>query len=127
MHKKQEYLDRIQQENKEPLTAAIKQYYHLLYGDEHPYGQSYTGTGTKESINALRKKDLVDFYNNNYILDIIFREFCFTVTCWRGRGRGRLKPRKFLDFGDFQFGGFVGVCPGTILNRSAPRFRAERW
>ncbi len=64
--KKQEYLGRIQQENKQPVTAAIKHYFRLLFGDGHPYGQPYTGSGTEESISAITRDDLLEFYNNNY-------------------------------------------------------------
>lgn len=64
--KKQEYLGRIQQENKQPVTAAVKHYFRLLFGSDHPYGQPYTGSGTEESISAITRDDLVDYYNSNY-------------------------------------------------------------
>jgi zinc protease len=33
-----------------------------LYGQDHPYGQPYTGTGTEESIRTITSKDLRQFY-----------------------------------------------------------------
>jgi len=60
------YLGRIQQEEKEPFTAAIKTYLTQLYDEGHPYGQPFTGSGTKESIQAIERDDLVKFYTANY-------------------------------------------------------------
>ncbi len=44
------YLGRIQQEAKEPQTSAIKTFLRTLYGENHPYGQPYTGTGTEDQV-----------------------------------------------------------------------------
>ncbi|HUU45175.1 MAG TPA: pitrilysin family protein, partial [Acidobacteriota bacterium] len=63
---RQLYLGRIAQEEKEPVTVAVKTYYRALYGPNHPYGQPYTGSGTVESINAIQREDLVRFYETNY-------------------------------------------------------------
>lgn len=61
------YLGRIQQEAKQPQTAAIKTFLRTLYGEEHPYGQPYTGSGTEESIRAIKRQDLVSYYRTNYL------------------------------------------------------------
>lgn len=64
--KKKIYLGRIQQESRQPFPSAIKLFLRTLYGEGHPYAQPYTGSGTVESINAIARKDLVDYYKANY-------------------------------------------------------------
>jgi zinc protease len=65
--KRELYLGRIQQEARQPVTAAIKTFFKELYGGEHPYGQPYTGSGTEASVKALARSDLEDFYQANYM------------------------------------------------------------
>ena len=65
--KKDEYLGRIQQESKQAIVSAVKHYFRLLFGNDHPYGQPYTGSGTAESINAINRYDLMHYYKNNYL------------------------------------------------------------
>ena len=65
--KKNEYLGRIQQESKQAIVSAVKHYFRLLFGNDHPYGQPYTGSGTAESINAINRYDLMHYYKNNYL------------------------------------------------------------
>ncbi len=60
------YLGRIQQEAKQPRTAAIKMFQRTLYGQNHPYGQPFTGSGTEGSIKAITRADLQAFYDANY-------------------------------------------------------------
>lgn len=63
---KQNYLGRIQQESRQPFTTAYKMFNRVLYGENHPYAQPYTGSGTESSITAISRSDLVDFYESNY-------------------------------------------------------------
>lgn len=64
---KQIYLGNIQQEASQPFTVAFKSFFRELYGPDHPYGQPYTGSGTEESISAITRADIVDFYKNHYV------------------------------------------------------------
>lgn len=63
---RQIYLGRIQQESMQPFTIAFKVFLRKLYGDQHPYGQPYTGSGTESSIKAIQKLDLLHYYQTNY-------------------------------------------------------------
>ncbi|MFH0881593.1 MAG: pitrilysin family protein [bacterium] len=63
---RKEYLGRIESENRQPLRTSLKKAGTLLFGSDNPYGQPYTGSGTEATINALTRKDLVDFYKSNY-------------------------------------------------------------
>ena len=60
------YMGRIAQESKEARASALRTFYRVLYGEEHPYGQAPSGTGTTESIQAITRDDLVTFYGANY-------------------------------------------------------------
>ncbi|MCP4569453.1 MAG: insulinase family protein [FCB group bacterium] len=64
---RQDYLARLQQEAKEPYPTAFKAFYSLLFGKDHPYSQSYTGSGTNETLEALTRDDLLKFYKDNYL------------------------------------------------------------
>jgi zinc protease len=60
------YLGRIAQESKQPTVAALKTFMRNLYGPDHPYGQPFTGTGTEESIKAMQRDDLLNYYHGNF-------------------------------------------------------------
>jgi len=60
------YLGRIRQEASRAFAVAAKTFQRELYGRDHPYGQPYTGTGTVESINAINRVDLENFYQAYY-------------------------------------------------------------
>jgi zinc protease len=61
------YLGRIQQEAKDPTVSAFKVFLRTLYGADHPYGQPYTGSGTEQSIQAIQRDNLVQYYRENYV------------------------------------------------------------
>ncbi|MFH1700695.1 MAG: insulinase family protein, partial [Candidatus Zixiibacteriota bacterium] len=63
---KEIYLGRIKQEAMQPFTICYKAFSRELYGAAHPYGQPYTGSGTEESISAISRSDLQDYFNNYY-------------------------------------------------------------
>jgi zinc protease len=65
--KRENYLGRIQQEGRQPMTAAFKTYFSELFGADHPYGQPYTGSGTEASVKAITRSDLESFYQANYM------------------------------------------------------------
>jgi zinc protease len=60
------YLGRIVQEAKQPAVAALKTFMRNLYGPDHPYGQSFTGSGTEESIKTMQRDDLLNYYRSNF-------------------------------------------------------------
>jgi len=74
--KKKMYIAQIMQEKREPFTSSLKTFMRILYGKEHPYGQPFTGTGTEESIQAITRADLIDYYHsyfapNNAVLVVV--------------------------------------------------------
>ena len=63
----------IKQEQFEPVTMGLRLLPHLLYGNGHPYSNSYTGSGTEASVSQMKRTDLDKFYNtwfapNNAVL-----------------------------------------------------------
>ena len=51
----------IAQEKAQPQTAALRVLPPLLFGDNHPYGVPFTGSGTEAQIAALSRDDLVAY------------------------------------------------------------------
>src|SRR5262249_19444757 len=49
---RQQVLGQITQEKKQPVQMGIRILPGLLYGDNHPYGQPLTGSGTEASVKA---------------------------------------------------------------------------
>ncbi len=65
--KRKNYLGRIRQESAQPVITAIKILQRRLYGPAHPYAQSFTGTGTADSLAALTRDDMVRFHASHYL------------------------------------------------------------
>ncbi|HEX9975528.1 MAG TPA: pitrilysin family protein, partial [bacterium] len=57
-------LARIKQEKASPFQMALRVFPRYLYGEGHAYGNSFTGSGTEESVNQLTTKDLIKFYQD---------------------------------------------------------------
>ena len=53
-----QWLAGIAQEKTQPIALALRTLPPLLYGDSHPYGIPFTGTGTEAAIKALTAEDL---------------------------------------------------------------------
>ncbi|MFT3897599.1 MAG: pitrilysin family protein [Thermomonas sp.] len=51
----------IAQEKAQPQTAALRVLPPLLFGDQHPYGVPFTGSGTERQVAALTRDDLVAY------------------------------------------------------------------
>jgi len=53
----------IQREQTTPFTMALRVFPRLLYGQDHPYGLPFTGSGTVASVNRISRDDLVGFHD----------------------------------------------------------------
>ncbi|QDG50819.1 insulinase family protein [Persicimonas caeni] len=60
--RKKQLLASIDQETARPRTRALRLLGPLVYGDAHPYGVPLTGSGTKASVEALERDDLVAYH-----------------------------------------------------------------
>ena len=60
---RKQYLASIRQEKTSPVSMAIRILPRLMFGEQHPYGQPLTGSGTEESITALSRRDLVNYHD----------------------------------------------------------------
>lgn len=61
---RQQMLTGLQYQEQNPGELASLAFYHALYG-EHPYG--IPSSGTRESVHAITRKDLQDFYQRYYV------------------------------------------------------------
>ncbi|MDZ7342409.1 MAG: insulinase family protein [candidate division KSB1 bacterium] len=57
-------LARIKQEKASPFQMALRVFPRYLYGEGHAYGNSFTGSGTEESVSKLTTKDLAKFHQD---------------------------------------------------------------
>jgi len=55
-------LAQIQREKTNPRDMVLRVFPPLLYGRDHPYGNSFTGSGTEETVAQLTHEDLIRFY-----------------------------------------------------------------
>jgi zinc protease len=61
-----ERLAAIQREKVTPNAMAIRVLPSLLYGKDHPYGGSFTGTGSEASVSKMTRADLDKFHDTYY-------------------------------------------------------------
>ncbi|QQS36437.1 MAG: insulinase family protein [Ignavibacteriales bacterium] len=61
---KKNLLVAIQREKATPVQMGLRVLPQLLYGSNHAYGNSFTGSGTEASVNSITKDDLVKFRND---------------------------------------------------------------
>ena len=52
----------IQREKKTPFLMGLRVFPRLLYGPDHAYGLSFTGTGTEDSVASITREDLQAFH-----------------------------------------------------------------
>jgi zinc protease len=58
---KAQWIAGIAQEKARPQSAALRVLPPLLYGDTHPYGIPFTGTGTEAAIASIVREDLLNY------------------------------------------------------------------
>lgn len=58
-----EQLVKIKQEKSEARSMAFRVLPQFIYGKTHPYGNSFTGSGTEESIAKMKRSDVENYYN----------------------------------------------------------------
>jgi zinc protease len=56
-------LSAIEREQSTPQTMAYRVMPALLYGENHPYGNPFTGSGTSASVSKMTRADLVKFHD----------------------------------------------------------------
>jgi zinc protease len=80
-------LTRIQAEKAQPVQMALRVFPGLLYGEGHAYGNSFTGSGTEESVSKLTRDDLIEFH------DTWFRPNNATLVVVGDTTMDEIKPR----------------------------------
>ncbi len=64
---KTERFDQLRVEAALPHATSIKTLQKLVFGERHPYAQPYTGSGTPEALQAIKRADLVQFHRQHYV------------------------------------------------------------
>ena len=59
---RKQLLARIAQEKSSPFSLAQRLLPKLLYGDDHAYGASFTGTGDEDTVRSISREDLQRFH-----------------------------------------------------------------
>lgn len=54
-------LEQIKREKASPIQNALRVLPPLLYGENHPYGKSLTGSGTEQSVSNISRDDLISY------------------------------------------------------------------
>jgi zinc protease len=61
---KQQQLARIQREKKTPIQMALRVFPGLLFGEGHAYSNSFTGSGTEQSVASMTRATLTGFHSS---------------------------------------------------------------
>ena len=58
-----EQINAIKSEKSQPISMALRVMNKYLYGEDHPYGNPYTGSGYEETVGKLTRDDVVKYYD----------------------------------------------------------------
>ena len=61
---KTEQVNNIKQEKSQPISMALRVMNKLLYGEDHPYSNPFTGTGYESTVEKLTRDDILKFYDS---------------------------------------------------------------
>jgi zinc protease len=103
-------LAKIGQEQTRPISMALRALPRLMYGEDHPYGQPLTGSGTQASINEINRAGLVQFH------DTWFKPNNATLVVVGDVSKDRLMPKLQDLFGQWE----QGEVPGKDLSTTKP-------
>ena len=59
-----EQINRIKQEKSQPFGMVLRSLNKYLYGDGHPYSNPLSGSGYEETVAAITKDDIINFYES---------------------------------------------------------------
>ena len=107
----------IAQEKSRPQTAALRVLPPLLYGDTHPYGIPFTGSGTEAAIASLTRADLQG-YQSRWL-----RPEAATVIVVGDTTLGQIVPLLDKHFGDWKG---TGAASAGVAIPQVARPRAAR-
>jgi predicted Zn-dependent peptidase len=60
---KKEHLDNIKRQKAEPISIALRVFPKILYGQGHPYGNPFDGSGFETTLESLTLADVQKFYS----------------------------------------------------------------
>ncbi len=113
-------LTTLKQEETSPAGLAYRALPELVYGPDHPYGFSFTGTGTEKGLNAITRDDLVAYHRQT------LNPADATLFVVGNTSLDDLLPLLESNFGDWQSA--VPATPETAANtppKAAPESRGR--
>lgn len=102
---RQARLAAIAQEKTEPTSMALRLLPPLLYGEEHPYGQPFTGTGTEAAVAAMTRQEL-RAYHRRWV-----RPDEATLVVVADASLDEIVPQIKAVFGDWRVDGEASASP----------------
>lgn len=111
---RQEQLARIQREMSTPIQMAQRVFPKLIYGEDHAYGQGFTGSGTIDSVNSLSRDDLSGF------VETWFKPNNATLIVVGDVTMSQLEPLIERYFDDWQAGDVPTKNISDVTHRSSP-------
>ena len=110
-------LTRIASEKTQPMAIAQRMLPPMLYGQAHPYGIPFTGSGTESGVKAVTRADLVAFH------DTWMRPDNATIFATGDTTLAELLPLLEKRFGDWKA---PSIAKGTKLFRMDRMMRPSR-
>lgn len=107
-------LTQLKREENDPNGLAMRALPPLLYGPAHPYGASFTGSGTEAGLKAVSRDDLIAFHDRNLSPE---RAQLFVVG---DTSMADLLPILERNFGDWK----AGTAPADSSKAPAPQPQA---
>jgi zinc protease len=111
---KKQRLAQIQQEKADPVGLALRVFPGLLYGPGHAYANPWTGSGTEESTNRIKREDLVRFHQT------WFRPNHATLVVVGATTMGEIKPKLERLFAGWKPGDIPAKNIATVGQQSRP-------
>ncbi len=112
---KKSRLTQIKREQTTPVSMALRLLPKLIYGSDHAYGTSATGSGTEASVSQLTREKLVAFH------EAWFKPNNATLVVVGDTSMEQILPRLRSLFGDWQPGEVAAKNISAVANASGPR------
>ncbi|MFA7441542.1 MAG: pitrilysin family protein [Sphingomonadaceae bacterium] len=96
----------------DPVSIAWRALPPLLYGEAHPYGRSFTGTGTQEALEKISRDDLMGFHRH-------FGPAGATLFVVGDTSMSEIRPKLEKAFGDWRGGDASKTAAASAVPPSA--------
>ena len=99
--------DGIQNEKSDPFQMALRVFPQILYGSNHAYGNSFTGSGTESSVSKLTRENIEKFHKT------WFKSNNASIVIVGDTTLAEIKPKLERRFGEWK--------PGELLSKNVSK------